>query len=202
MAEWDEDWQRHTAERRSRHDPLKRRAPGRSHSQSERRSRQNGRVHRRPRLNLRQPRPARPIFGTLAWARSGRPPPQSRPRAPSWILWPCVHPIRLSRRQRHPADPTWGSGWLIWSPHSRLRRTSASASRWSRHPRVGRVRRGHSEVARWFGDDIADRHDSFGVDRAGLPMMAYSLRRVGVGPRSSATFAWSHRTRGGRDADG
>lgn len=37
------------------------------------------------------------------------------------------------------------------------------------------------EVARWFGDDIAYRRDSFGVDRAGLPMMAYSLRRVGVG---------------------
>lgn len=38
-----------------------------------------------------------------------------------------------------------------------------------------------SEVARWFGDDIAYRRDSFGVDRAGLPMMTYSLRRVGVG---------------------
>lgn len=37
------------------------------------------------------------------------------------------------------------------------------------------------EVARWFGDGIAYRRDSFGVDRAGLPMMAYSLRRVGVG---------------------
>jgi HD-GYP domain-containing protein (c-di-GMP phosphodiesterase class II) len=37
------------------------------------------------------------------------------------------------------------------------------------------------EVARWFGDDIAYRRDSFGVDRAGLPMMAYSLRHVGVG---------------------
>jgi HD-GYP domain-containing protein (c-di-GMP phosphodiesterase class II) len=37
------------------------------------------------------------------------------------------------------------------------------------------------DVARWFGDDIAYRRDSFGVDRAGLPMMAYSLRRVGVG---------------------
>lgn len=37
------------------------------------------------------------------------------------------------------------------------------------------------EVAHWFGDDIAYRRDSFGVDRAGLPMMAYSLRRVGVG---------------------
>lgn len=37
------------------------------------------------------------------------------------------------------------------------------------------------DVANWFGDDIAYRRDSFGVDRAGLPMMAYSLRRVGVG---------------------
>jgi HD-GYP domain-containing protein (c-di-GMP phosphodiesterase class II) len=37
------------------------------------------------------------------------------------------------------------------------------------------------ELASWFGDDIAYRRDSFGVDRAGLPMMAYSLRRVGVG---------------------
>jgi HD-GYP domain-containing protein (c-di-GMP phosphodiesterase class II) len=37
------------------------------------------------------------------------------------------------------------------------------------------------EVAHWFGDDIAFRRDSFGVDRAGLPMMAYSLRHVGVG---------------------
>ncbi len=37
------------------------------------------------------------------------------------------------------------------------------------------------EVAHWFGDDIAYRRDSFGVDRAGLPMMAYSLRRVGAG---------------------
>lgn len=37
------------------------------------------------------------------------------------------------------------------------------------------------DVAYWFGDDIAYRRDSFGVDRAGLPMMAYSLRRVGVG---------------------
>ncbi len=37
------------------------------------------------------------------------------------------------------------------------------------------------DVARWFGDDIAYRRDSFGVDRAGLPMMTYSLRKVGVG---------------------
>jgi HD-GYP domain-containing protein (c-di-GMP phosphodiesterase class II) len=37
------------------------------------------------------------------------------------------------------------------------------------------------EVARWFGDDIAYRRDSFGVDRVGLPMLTYSLRRVGVG---------------------
>jgi HD-GYP domain-containing protein (c-di-GMP phosphodiesterase class II) len=37
------------------------------------------------------------------------------------------------------------------------------------------------EVAAWFGDDIAYRRDSFGVDRAGLPMLTYSLRRVGAG---------------------
>lgn len=37
------------------------------------------------------------------------------------------------------------------------------------------------DVAHWFGDDIAYRRDSFGVDRAGLPMMVYSLRRVGAG---------------------
>jgi HD-GYP domain-containing protein (c-di-GMP phosphodiesterase class II) len=37
------------------------------------------------------------------------------------------------------------------------------------------------EVAHWFGDDIAFRRDSFGVDRAGLPMMAFALRHVGVG---------------------
>jgi HD-GYP domain-containing protein (c-di-GMP phosphodiesterase class II) len=37
------------------------------------------------------------------------------------------------------------------------------------------------EVAAWFGDDIAYRRESFGVDRAGLPMMAYSLRHVGAG---------------------
>ena len=37
------------------------------------------------------------------------------------------------------------------------------------------------EVAAWFGDDIAYRRDSFGVDRAGLPFMTYSLRRVGAG---------------------
>jgi hypothetical protein len=37
------------------------------------------------------------------------------------------------------------------------------------------------EVAAWFGDDIAYRRDSFGVDRAGLPMMVYSLRHAGAG---------------------
>jgi len=37
------------------------------------------------------------------------------------------------------------------------------------------------EVSHWFPDDIAYRRDSFGVDRTGLPMMAYSLRRVGSG---------------------
>ena len=37
------------------------------------------------------------------------------------------------------------------------------------------------EVAAWFGDDIAYRRDSFGVDRAGIPFMTYSLRRAGAG---------------------
>ncbi|MGH3471964.1 MAG: HD domain-containing phosphohydrolase, partial [Nocardioidaceae bacterium] len=37
------------------------------------------------------------------------------------------------------------------------------------------------EVAAWFGDDITFRRDSFGVDRAGLSMLAFSLRHVGVG---------------------
>lgn len=37
------------------------------------------------------------------------------------------------------------------------------------------------EVAAWFGDDIAYRRDSFGVDRAGIPLMTYSLRRAGAG---------------------
>lgn len=37
------------------------------------------------------------------------------------------------------------------------------------------------EVAVWFGDDIAYRRDSFGVDRGGIPFMAYSLRRAGAG---------------------
>jgi HD-GYP domain-containing protein (c-di-GMP phosphodiesterase class II) len=37
------------------------------------------------------------------------------------------------------------------------------------------------EVASWFGDDIAFRRDSYAVDLAGLPMMGFSLRHVGVG---------------------
>lgn len=37
------------------------------------------------------------------------------------------------------------------------------------------------EVASWFGDDIAFRRDSYSVDLAGLPMMGFSLRHVGVG---------------------
>jgi HD-GYP domain-containing protein (c-di-GMP phosphodiesterase class II) len=37
------------------------------------------------------------------------------------------------------------------------------------------------EVAAWFGDDIAFRHDSFGVDLAGLPMLGFALRHVGAG---------------------
>lgn len=37
------------------------------------------------------------------------------------------------------------------------------------------------EVSAWFGNDIAYRGDSFGVDRAGLPMTAFVLRHVGAG---------------------
>jgi HD-GYP domain-containing protein (c-di-GMP phosphodiesterase class II) len=37
------------------------------------------------------------------------------------------------------------------------------------------------EVASWFGDDIAFRGDSFGVDFAGLPALAFMLRHTGVG---------------------
>jgi HD domain len=37
------------------------------------------------------------------------------------------------------------------------------------------------EVATWFGDDIAYRHDSYRVDLAGLPLMGFALSHVGVG---------------------
>jgi HD-GYP domain-containing protein (c-di-GMP phosphodiesterase class II) len=37
------------------------------------------------------------------------------------------------------------------------------------------------EVAAWFGDDIAYRRDSFGVDRAPVPLAIYSLGRAGAG---------------------
>lgn len=37
------------------------------------------------------------------------------------------------------------------------------------------------EVAAWFGDDIAFRRDSFGVNRTGLPMLGLALRHVGAG---------------------
>jgi HD-GYP domain-containing protein (c-di-GMP phosphodiesterase class II) len=37
------------------------------------------------------------------------------------------------------------------------------------------------EVAAWFGDDIAFRGDSFGVDFAGLPAFAFMLRHTGTG---------------------
>lgn len=37
------------------------------------------------------------------------------------------------------------------------------------------------DVAAWFGDDIAFRRDSFGVDRAGLPMLGFVLRHIGAG---------------------
>ena len=37
------------------------------------------------------------------------------------------------------------------------------------------------EVAAWFGDDIAFRRDGLQVDLAGLPMLGFMLRHVGVG---------------------
>ncbi len=37
------------------------------------------------------------------------------------------------------------------------------------------------EVTTWFGDDIAFRRDSFGVDRAGLSMLGFSLSHAGAG---------------------
>lgn len=37
------------------------------------------------------------------------------------------------------------------------------------------------EVSSWFGDDIAFRADSFGVDFAGLPAMAFMVRHAGAG---------------------
>ena len=61
------------------------------------------------------------------------------------------------------------------------------------------------EVAALFGDDIAFRRDSFGVDRAGIPFMSYSLRRAGAGGsaahRLRVAATWSaqavQRSRGG-----
>jgi HD-GYP domain-containing protein (c-di-GMP phosphodiesterase class II) len=38
-----------------------------------------------------------------------------------------------------------------------------------------------AEVARWFGDDIKFRGDSYQVDFTGLPMMTFALSHVGVG---------------------
>jgi hypothetical protein len=37
------------------------------------------------------------------------------------------------------------------------------------------------EYARWFGDDIAVRHDSYLVDWSGLPYMRFLLGNVGRG---------------------
>src|SRR5437588_8252784 len=37
------------------------------------------------------------------------------------------------------------------------------------------------ELATWFGDDIAFRGDSRQIDLAGLPMMGFMLRHVGLG---------------------
>jgi HD-GYP domain-containing protein (c-di-GMP phosphodiesterase class II) len=53
------------------------------------------------------------------------------------------------------------------------------------------------EVAKWFGDDIAFRGDSYQVDLAGLPGMVFMLGRVGSGSaalhriRLAATFVAS-----------
>jgi HD-GYP domain-containing protein (c-di-GMP phosphodiesterase class II) len=38
-----------------------------------------------------------------------------------------------------------------------------------------------TEVAAWFGDDIAFRHDSYRVDLAGLPLMGFAFSHVGAG---------------------
>ena len=38
-----------------------------------------------------------------------------------------------------------------------------------------------AEVAAWFGDDIAFRHDSYRVDLAGLPLMGFALSHAGAG---------------------
>jgi len=45
------------------------------------------------------------------------------------------------------------------------------------------------EVARWFGDDIAFRRDSFAVDLAGLPMLGFTLRHVGAGAHRFTGYA-------------
>ena len=37
------------------------------------------------------------------------------------------------------------------------------------------------EVATWFGDDIAYRGDSYQIDMAGLPLLGFMLRHVGIG---------------------
>ena len=37
------------------------------------------------------------------------------------------------------------------------------------------------EVARWFGDDIAYRGDSYRIDLSGLPLLGFMLRHVGAG---------------------
>jgi HD-GYP domain-containing protein (c-di-GMP phosphodiesterase class II) len=56
------------------------------------------------------------------------------------------------------------------------------------------------EVASWFGDDIAFRRDSYAVDLAGLPMMGFSLRHVGVGrpPLSRVRLAGNLIVTGGK----
>jgi len=42
------------------------------------------------------------------------------------------------------------------------------------------------EQAFWFGDDIAARADTYEVDMAGLPMLAFMLRHVGAGAAPAA----------------
>ena len=50
------------------------------------------------------------------------------------------------------------------------------------------------EVATWFGDDIAFRGDSFEIDFAGLPAMAFMVRHAGVaGPRWTG-WVWPPRS--------
>lgn len=44
------------------------------------------------------------------------------------------------------------------------------------------------DLATWFGDDIAFRRDSRGIDLAGLPMLGFMLRHVGAGSPAMHRF--------------